>query len=207
MLTKHRMSMKKLGSKGFSAIEGLLIFVIVGIIGGVGYYLFSSQKDKVTDENSIVATTEAEADSDQGAFVVKEWDVKIPKDSVVAGIEYSIKPNGVAYFRSTELNKYAVGDLNCENSVYVVRGMANEKVISTTSDGDETFEAAYSTYLAHRNDAQATTRDIAVKIGNYYYIPPGFAGASCVGADAEDQKKELSAMLDIVKAINAMVAN
>ncbi len=36
--------MKKLNSKGFGAIEALLILVIIGIIGGVGYFVYSSQK-------------------------------------------------------------------------------------------------------------------------------------------------------------------
>jgi predicted negative regulator of RcsB-dependent stress response len=30
--------------KGFSAIEGLLIFIIVGIIAGVGWYVWDSNK-------------------------------------------------------------------------------------------------------------------------------------------------------------------
>ncbi|MDB5163620.1 MAG: hypothetical protein JWS12_237 [Candidatus Saccharibacteria bacterium] len=37
--------MKKLNSRGFSAVEGLLILVIVGIIGFVGWYVYKSNKD------------------------------------------------------------------------------------------------------------------------------------------------------------------
>lgn len=44
--------MKKLNTKGFTAIEGLLILVIVGIIGGAGYYVYKSQKDTEDTSNS-----------------------------------------------------------------------------------------------------------------------------------------------------------
>ncbi|HET7673050.1 MAG TPA: hypothetical protein VFK11_00865 [Candidatus Saccharimonadales bacterium] len=33
--------------KGFGAIEGLLILIIVGLIGGVGYYVYSANKEEV----------------------------------------------------------------------------------------------------------------------------------------------------------------
>jgi len=36
--------MKKLSSKGFSAIEALLILVIIGMIGGLGFYVYNFQK-------------------------------------------------------------------------------------------------------------------------------------------------------------------
>lgn len=36
--------MKKLNNKGFGAVEFLLIFVVIGIIGGAGYYVYNAQK-------------------------------------------------------------------------------------------------------------------------------------------------------------------
>ena len=39
------MKLKNLNENGFSILEGLLILVIFGIIGGAGYYVYQSQKD------------------------------------------------------------------------------------------------------------------------------------------------------------------
>lgn len=44
--------MKKLDSKGFGVVEGLLIVVIIGLIGGVGYYVYSQNKDSSNDATS-----------------------------------------------------------------------------------------------------------------------------------------------------------
>jgi type II secretory pathway pseudopilin PulG len=43
--------MKKLNSKGFSVIEGFLVLVILGIIGGTGFYVYSKNQDKFTGDN------------------------------------------------------------------------------------------------------------------------------------------------------------
>lgn len=53
--------MKKLNTKGFSFIEGLLIFVIVGLIAGVGYYVFNARKDNnATNQATGSNSTETE---------------------------------------------------------------------------------------------------------------------------------------------------
>lgn len=54
--------MKKLNVKGFGAVEGLLIFVVLGIIGGTGWYVYSSQKQTVTEpDNTIQSQTKAQS--------------------------------------------------------------------------------------------------------------------------------------------------
>lgn len=46
--------MKRLGTKGFSAVEGLLILVIVGAIGGLGYYVYKNRNPHVKESDSTV---------------------------------------------------------------------------------------------------------------------------------------------------------
>ncbi len=66
-LTNTRNIMKKLNTKGFGVVELILIIVIFGLIGGVGYYVYNSQKEtntlsgnsdsdnaKKSDENSNI---------------------------------------------------------------------------------------------------------------------------------------------------------
>lgn len=51
-LTNDGEIMKKLNSKGFSAVEVILLMVIVAIIGGAGYYIYQAN-----DENSATEDT------------------------------------------------------------------------------------------------------------------------------------------------------
>ena len=37
--------MKKLNNRGFAVLEGLLILVIVGIVGGVGWYVLKTKEE------------------------------------------------------------------------------------------------------------------------------------------------------------------
>lgn len=48
--------MKKLNTKGFSVVEGLLIFVIVGLIAGVGWYVVNNRSDSDNSYNSTNTT-------------------------------------------------------------------------------------------------------------------------------------------------------
>ena len=49
--------MKKLGQRGFSAVEGVLIFVIIALVGGVGWYVWSN-KDKTNENDSSISSYE-----------------------------------------------------------------------------------------------------------------------------------------------------
>lgn len=48
--------MKKLNSKGFSLIEGLLILVLVSIIAGIGYYVWSKRNPSTSSNSSATIT-------------------------------------------------------------------------------------------------------------------------------------------------------
>jgi hypothetical protein len=80
---QERNIMKKL-QEGFSAVEGLLIVIIVGMLGGVGWYVWHSQKqvDKTysqTANSSAVPNSKKKTratDSNAGYFVIKEWGVR-----------------------------------------------------------------------------------------------------------------------------------
>jgi hypothetical protein len=44
--------MRNINQKGFSAIEGLLILIIVGIVGGLGWYVWKANEDSKRNLNS-----------------------------------------------------------------------------------------------------------------------------------------------------------
>jgi hypothetical protein len=82
--------------KGFTAVEGLLIVVILGMLGGVAWYVINSQKqvDKTYSQttNSTVVPKKTATNSTEPLvknLVIKEWGVKLPLTSDDVGAYYS----------------------------------------------------------------------------------------------------------------------
>jgi hypothetical protein len=107
--------MKKLsGQSGFTAVEALLVFVLVGIIGGTGYYVWHAQQNVSktnTDTDYKITTgtakpkssvnTSTTRDSSASYLVIKEWGVQAVNKSKLT-LRYYIKDNA-AWFYSQEL--------------------------------------------------------------------------------------------------------
>ncbi len=73
--------------KGFSAVEGLLILVIIGIIGVVGWYVVNS-KDKTnkTYDNSTQSQAEPPKVTEKH-LEVKSWNIHIPVTGKLSDLE------------------------------------------------------------------------------------------------------------------------
>ena len=67
----------KLNNRGFSAIEGIAILVIVAIIGFVGWKVYSSQDQGSTDAPQI---TEQQSDAEQAPDVNSSEDLEQAED-------------------------------------------------------------------------------------------------------------------------------
>lgn len=59
--------MKKLNTKGFGVVEGLLIVVIIGIIGGAGYYVYAQNQNKTN------TYTDSEQSADSEKSIPEGW--------------------------------------------------------------------------------------------------------------------------------------
>jgi len=81
--------MKKYNQKGFTAVEGLLIAIIVLMIGFIGYYVYHSQQQANKTLNSAqaegVSTSAAKKTSTSGNassatryFTISQWGVRAP---------------------------------------------------------------------------------------------------------------------------------
>jgi hypothetical protein len=215
----------KRDSKGFSAVEGLLILIILGILAGVGWYVWKSNNqankslnnaDKSnsiktnTSVNSTKCSKEPELTAEcaklipsvDNSLAIKEWDVKIPVNKDTQGLSYSIDKNGVVSFRTTELNKLSGSCTS--NSVQVVRGKASDKVPNEIgSQNGESFLEKYNEVMKTKDQ---TVRSIAVKAGDYYYVYPDWSGASCV-TQSSQSGQEAAILLSIVKAVNQLTTN
>lgn len=118
--------MKKLNNKGFGAIEVILIVVIIGLIGGAGYYVYNSQKKTNTaldnaansqaepqkseknEESKQVETDEADELINYSRFGVsfvytKEWTIDA-QDNTQSQTTYLKSPDFVAA-QSTDQQK------------------------------------------------------------------------------------------------------
>jgi type II secretory pathway pseudopilin PulG len=82
--------------KGFSLVEGLLIFVIVGVLVGTGWYVWQSNKktDKTLNDtgNSHVVPSKkvAEKKVETKYLVIKEWGVQLPLSNSISDAYYVI---------------------------------------------------------------------------------------------------------------------
>ena len=137
--------MKKLNSKGFGVVEGLLIFVIVGIIGGASYMVYKANKStndslNATDNSEIAvqkqeqkAEEEAQKNPNEGYLVIKEWDVRL-KFEDVGKVTYKIAASPFSQESATLFLKDQYSDVeSCRNlGVGVARrtdnSLSNNKV-------------------------------------------------------------------------------
>lgn len=74
--------------KGFGIIEGLLILVILGLVGGVGYYAWKVNKDseKNLDSISTSKVSTSEKKTEKAADPTKDWKAYSSKEG-----QYSLK--------------------------------------------------------------------------------------------------------------------
>jgi hypothetical protein len=72
--------MKTLNNRGFSAIEGLLILVIIGIVAGTGYYVLNAQKksNPTTSSSSSSQTTTQKPNKPEAATKTAAFDSSYP---------------------------------------------------------------------------------------------------------------------------------
>ncbi len=78
-------NMKKLNQKGFSAVEVVIVVVVLGLIGGLGWYIKEHRTDKKTQ-----STTQTSSNSPTSA-------PQASKDPYEGWKTYSDDPNGITF--------------------------------------------------------------------------------------------------------------
>ena len=146
---------------GFSAVEALLILIIVGILGFTGYFVWHAKQSadksltpnnsttpvikKKTTTNQTQPTTSTSQTSQQQYLAIKEWGVKIPLASSISTAYYS-------YDSSTGLVRLSLDKYKGTNCA-AEQGQLYAISRSTDASG---------------GGANSGT---GVKIGSYYYFP------------------------------------
>jgi hypothetical protein len=141
--------------KGFGAVEALAILIIVGIIGGAGYYVYNANKqDTGVSDSSIQEETTQEDTQDEfgeeGYVEVKEWNVRFKTSEGLDNTRYeysdpeSFAPAGSITFITKydqELNEL---ESNYEQSWAIYRYKAGDVVNDPGEEGlkiEDTFRA------------------------------------------------------------------
>jgi len=167
-----------INQKGFTVIEGLLVFVIVAIIGGTGYYVYHSNKQ--ADKNLKNASSSAEFAKKKKEtkkttktpkteiFLIPEWkvsaEIPVPPEEA-ALIQYKIIASAnpaVAGFTTQELVDIDKSSCSADNSVAgsIVRARGADRF---PTEGD--FGSGKTVQQAMTTGVVKTYK----KLGDYYY--------------------------------------
>lgn len=177
----------KSNQKGFSVVELLIVIVIIGLVGTVGWLVYDRQKSKSDDK---VTTTQASQQDQKEEtpkkeevkqptyFEIKELGVKFELTDNLTGLYYSIGNNGkTAYFSLNDLK-------------------------GTYCAADKTAQVALTRYTDADFDVDFTaSKEGARKIGSYYFMSVG--GQAGCSEDNAIQEKASQLRSDITKLLPA----
>jgi hypothetical protein len=106
--------------QGFSVVEALLIFVIVGLVGFVGWFVWHSKQvaEKASDQASSVesAPSSAKASSSQKFISILEWGVEAPYNGPLQ-LSYKITDTEAVFSSKALTDLYA----GCEGFAGTIR--------------------------------------------------------------------------------------
>lgn len=165
----------KANQKGFSVVEILIVIVIVGLLGAVGWLAYDRQKSKTDDKATNFQTNQQEQKQEtkpnpnEGYLVVKEWGLRFKAPSDITDVRYTIHGDTLAFFaKPTGSNVQYVADY--------------EKY------ADSNFR--YATGVLYRSTSSTkpfagdTTRE-GKKIGDYYYYTNWAFSSLATGAGCQ----------------------
>ena len=192
--------------KGFSAVEALLVLVIIGIIAATGYFVMHAQKQTSKSLDNAASSSQAVAASKKSSssktyLEIKEWGVKAPYDGKLT-IKYKIQTEGSlmwADFSSDELN---ASDPNCTTDGGYGGAITKIKAGQDVALAD----GSASGQTVEQMIASGTLKTYS-HIGNYYYYyqhPQAACGSSQESNDLQTQTQ--SDVQGIVKNLESTPA-
>jgi hypothetical protein len=165
--------------RGFSAVEVILILIIVGLLGGVGYYVWSSnEKTKTTlDRAEQSSSVDVEQKSSKKYLVIKEKGVKFELTDKIKDAYYHISKDGYVYL---SLHRYdnVKGFEGCtakggsDNDGSGLAALNNAKV------GDDNIGSPFT-----KKELDDVIEDRGVKINDTYYWFESNSQAPCFDFD------------------------
>ncbi|HEX5448017.1 MAG TPA: hypothetical protein VFW90_02335 [Candidatus Saccharimonadales bacterium] len=192
--------------KGFAALEGLLILIIIAIIGGTGWYVWHSKNQtdntldraasqETTASNKKESTNATESAPGQKYLVITQWGVKA-KNPQGLTLEYKIDKN-TAVFTSKELVS-ASGGKSCDGGS-IWRVLPTDMVPFEGPPDEVTAQQ----YIDDTKNDSSFSQNYS-KLGQYYYIYRGEQGACSDGSEIQNlQSQTEQAVADLLKSLVA----
>lgn len=85
------MKIKK-NENGFGLVEALLVIVIIGLIGGVGYYVYNSKQNENDKSQLTVKQEDMDVKTSGETFEFKELGVSIDASGAIENLKYDVIP-------------------------------------------------------------------------------------------------------------------
>ncbi len=206
--------MKKMNSKGFTVVHGLLMLVIIAIIGGSGFFVYKAQEDTNGSLDNTAHGSDSSIDipkkekSDaldnpaQKYLEIPQWGVKVPLSDSLKDLEYKVLGNTNAFGEKQPQIKFYTKETNdlglvCDSNYKILtmnRGRAIDVPVLGDGPGPEnTTENTYK-YLFD-NKASGL---FSIHHGDYYYVPTG-GGEDCVHNQSADTIAKTNETLEVIK--------
>ena len=205
----------KINQKGFSAVEGLLVIIIVLLIGFIGYYVWHTQKqtNKTYNSSANAAQPSTKNPSPKKAspatyMTIKEWGVRAPYSGTLT-LEYAVQTASssalpdTAGFSSMQLDtSSSTCKANDEQN-----GISAVGIFDRYQSGQEYLigdDAEDSGQTAAQYAATLSKSDYG-HVGNYYYFYTG-PQATCATDQAsqnvfDQTKAAVKALLPKLQAV------
>jgi hypothetical protein len=159
--------MKKFNSKGFSAVEALFVLLVIGLVSGIGWYVYGNQSGDPVSSEPTAATEQDETQGDNKSYYeIKELGVKFDLSKAPDGLYYFLGNDGkTAYFSLEDLkNTDCAADKTAQ--------------VALTRYNDEDFTL---------DQAAIPQKDEAKKMNGFYYFTLG--GQAMCSEDVAVQEK------------------
>lgn len=215
--------MKKLGQEGFTLIEGLLIVIALSLVGGVGYYVYSVNKDIEKPESTSQTSRKAKAsptEQNKDYLNITELSLRIDK-SILPTAYYKISSSEAqrSYPKVPELRIIELYDSkfdDTKNSTGQTCGSLGSGIVKveimSIADRDKKYSNYKNAELGPNDDVPTVVSDkYAKEVGDYlydYYKAQGVqAPISCVqGLDSAQNEQAQSQFDNSYKKLEQMLS-
>lgn len=156
--------MKKLQQNGFAALEAILIVVVVCLVAGLGWWVYSQNKDTNTNQTNTSESSQGSRTKQQTGSTdlkIEEWNVKLTVKA--ADAIYKVQDNRVYLSTSAVENTAACKEVR-ETVPQYMQGIARHTALT-----DELHIQPAEAGQKPVKVQDALDTDVVKKVGDYYY--------------------------------------
>jgi hypothetical protein len=190
------MGMKIRNQRGFTAVETLIIVLVLVVLGGAGYFVWHAQR---TGEKTVNLSGSTSSKPNTKFLTIKEWGVAVPMPANVmtSDIYYKLKADNTAGATDAILGSTKLGALVASCDI-------NNSTGSTPFGWIE--KMAPSAYAQAKADATNTGVTNGTLLGGYYYVWQAPRG-NCYEISAKGNTKLQSQIKALSSSNNSLVDN